>query len=174
MQTAKQSTKAKPRMTKFNSAKTPDVHHCNCFLIFSKEDEAKFYHGLRSIGAYDQKIQENHGQKWALTYTLEDFWQLHIKMMPDHHIENEIEPRIIFGEHQTIKSKPAHVELKQLLEKFGVNYALMTPTPEPCNHRILNTPSNPTDITKLGIALTFCLVAVVATVLVIYAVKKMK
>jgi hypothetical protein len=155
------------------SSKAQDFHHCNCFFNITKEDEIKLFNGLKSIGAYNQRLQEGHGQKWALTYVLDDYWQLHIKMMPDGRIECEIEARIIYLEHQTIRSKPAHCEMQQLLEKFGVRYAFITPTPEPCNNRILNTPGNPTDIGQLGMVFVFGLLAAAVVILTACVAKSM-
>lgn len=160
-------------MTSSDPAKALDAHHCNCFFAVPLGDEIKLYRGLKSIGAYDQKLQEDHGQKWALTLRLDDYWQLHIKMMPDRRIECEIEARIIYIEHR-IKSKSAHYEMRQLLEKFGIKYAFIQPIPEPCKNRVLNTPNNPTDITQLGMVFAFAALAVVVVVITVYAMKEMK
>lgn len=158
-----------------NSQKTLlDDSHCNCFLLVSDEDEIKLFNGLKSIGAYDQRFEQPHGQKWGLTYTLDDYWQLHVKMMSDRHIECEIEARIILAEHQTIKSKPAHYEMRQLLAKFGISPVFITPIPEPCSNRLLITPDNPTDITRIGIFLALCAVAIFVSVLTMYVIKRMK
>lgn len=122
---------------------------------------------LRRIGAYDQLLQEDHGQKWALTYAIDNFWQLHIKMMPDNHIEREIEARIRYAEHKTTDSKPAHEEMQQLLEKSGISdYAFVIPTPEACKNGFINTPTNPTDIVQIILVVGICLLAIAALVYV--------
>ena len=171
-QHSRKSSTNHDRRTNANEPEKIDAHHCNCFFNISKEDDLKLYQELIKIGAYDQKLQENHGQKWALTYACDDFWQLHIKMMPDRHIECEIEPRIRYLEHQTVRSKPAHQEMRQLLEKMGIKYAFITPIPGPCNNRILNTPNNPTDLTQLTLGFAIALFSVAVVITVTYLAKK--
>lgn len=146
-------------LAKANNIAKIDEHHCNCHIVSAPESQMKLFYALGGIGAYDQLLQENHGQKWSLTYVIDNYWQLHVKMMPDNHIECELEARIRLVEHKTEASKPAHEEMRQLLEKFSINYAFVTPIPEPCKNRLLNTPSNPTDIVEILLAAAVCLLA---------------
>lgn len=102
-------------------------------------------------GFYDiDPLQENHGQIWGLVKTLDDFWQIHVKVMPDGLIECEIEPKHDYpAEHlDQQNSFSGHHHVSYYLKNYRVPcHARMAPVS--CLVPAFKKPGNPVHISKL-------------------------
>ncbi len=145
-----------------------DNHHCRCHTI-SKEYVNRFKNSLLQEGFYDPSpLQENHGQIWGLVKKLDDFWQIHVKVMPEGLIEAEIEPRHAYPlEHlDQQNSFSGHQHVGYYLKKHRIPYRARI-APLTCLIPGFKKPSNPMHISALAVIVGVVLGTVVAVVAIV-------
>lgn len=148
--------------------KDEDPHHCRCFVI--DEEIKEFRKKLENGGLAEQLLEENHGQVFGLKLRLEEYWQIHIKVMPNKEIESEIEPPPDYpGAHLNPEhSYSAHKQLEEILNLTQTPYHKKIPTPITCIRPIIKKPVKPTHVTTIVLGVT----VVVVFVAVLYAIAK--
>ena len=144
-----------------------DPHHCRCFVI--DEELKKFHTKLQNLDFGYQIFENNHGQVFGLTKRLDEYSQVHVKVMPNGEIESEIEPPPEYpGAHLDLEnSYSAHRQVQEILQLISTPYNLKGRIPTTCIQPVIKKLENPTHITTIvaGVAL----VAVFAVAIVAVA-----
>ncbi len=142
-----------------------DPHHCHCFSIHDSYF-TQFRKGLKNLGFKEPLLQENHGQVFGLTKRLDEYTQIHVKVMKNGNIEAEMEypPDYPFAHLNKEHSYSAHSEVKQILDDLRISRAFRADTPISCIIRKIKKALNPTPVKTLVavVGVTIGLVAVLA------------
>ena len=137
-----------------------DPHHCRCFSI-DKKHYSDFEKKLKENGFIKPLLEENHGQILGLTKRLNEYSQIHVKLLSDGKIESEMEypPDYPFAHINQEHSYSAHYEIREILDAIMVPYSYQTNPPTSCLRRKIIQALNPSHAgaivlgTLLGIVL---------------------
>ena len=121
-----------------------DIHHCHCITILNVHFDL-LRKKLESNGFKDG-LQFQNGQLYGLIKKINEDEQIHIKLMPSGLIEAEIEPSqdYPFAHLNQKHCYPAHNQLVQLLNQFGIPYVKKWGTPLWCMRPVIVKPISPT------------------------------
>ena len=123
-------------------------------------------------GGFEEQIpQEDHGQILGIRKKLDEYMQIHLKIMRDLSIESEIEyqPEFPLAHLNQTHSYSAHKETHEIFNQLGISYILKQIPPLTCIKRKIIKAVKPSHWTTVvgGLALVGLVVAVVY-----YATKK--
>ena len=112
-----------------------DPHHCHCFKVMSLNNETIFE--MDQEGFKEQIFEMNHGQIFSRTKRLDEYTQIHFKILPNGTIESEIEypPDYPIAHLNPIHSYSAHKETRKILKYFSIPYKLKKIIPITCIQR---------------------------------------
>ena len=147
-----------------------DPHHCRCFQI------EKFDHNLEkqllNDGFVIPLFELNHGQKYGFQKKIDEYTQIHIKIMPNGAIEAETEypPSYPIEHLDSTYCYSGHKELEEILNYCQIPYTRKSEIPITCIDRIIIKSKNP--IHWSGIALALSAVVMVAVIVVLLSKRK--
>jgi len=113
-----------------------DPHHCYCFFI-SEENHNIFKTKLAKMGFKEPFLQENHNQFFGFTKRLDEYTQVHVKLLKNNCIESEMEypSDYPFAHLNEEHSYSAHYEIKEILDSMIIPYSYQTNPPTSCLRR---------------------------------------
>lgn len=131
-----------------------DLHHCHCFFI-SEDFHKTFKTKLEGIGFKDPFLQENHDQFFGLTKRLDEYTQIHVKLLKNNCIESEMEypPDYPFAHINEEHSYSAHYEIKEILDSMTIPYSYQTNPPTSCLRRKIIKALNPSHAGAIALGL---------------------
>jgi len=137
-----------------------DPHHCHCFQINSLSSET--ISKMKETGFKKQILEEPRGQIFSTTKRLDEYTQIHFKVLKDYTIESEMEypPDYPAAHLNSIHSYSAHKETEIILNHFSISYKVKRIPPITCIQRKIVKAIKPRHWTTI-------LGAVVAVVLVV-------
>ena len=147
-----------------------DPYHCRCFSIHNSQFD-NFRQQLENIGFKDTLLQENHGQVYGLVKRLDEYTQIHVKVIRNGSIEAEMEypPDYPVAHLNQEHSYSAHYELQEIMNSFGIPHTFRINPPLSCLQRIRKFANNPTHAKVIaGVALGAVAIGALA-----YALSKM-
>ena len=132
------------------STNNEDPHHCHCLYIESSYS-MQFRKGLENTGFKEPLLQEDHGQVFGLTKRLDEYNQIHVKVMKNGNIEAEIEypPDYPFAHLNQTHSYSAHDEMQLLLNALRIPYFFKINPPIACIRRKIVKAVKPTHVKVL-------------------------
>lgn len=140
-----------------------DPHHCRCYKLTSLDNDV-----LTKLleGGFEEQIpQEDHGQILGIRKKLDEYMQIHLKIMRDLSIEGEIEyqPEYPFAHTNKTHSYSAHKETQEIFNQLGISYILKQTPPLTCIKRKIIKAVKPSHWTTVvgGLILVGLAVAVV-------------
>ena len=140
-----------------------DPHHCRCFQLTSLNDD--MLTRLVERGFEEQVLQEDHGQILGMRKKLDNYIQIHVKIMKDLSIESEIEyqPEYPFAHTNKTHSYSAHKETQEIFNQLGISYFLKQTPPLTCIKRKIIKAVKPSHWTTVigGLALAGLVIAAV-------------
>ena len=145
-----------------------DPHHCHCFQITSLNSKIIFK--MKQTGFKKQILEEPRGQIFSTTKRLDEYAQIHFKVLQDGTIESEIEypPDYPIAHLNSTHSYSAHKETEIILDHFSIPYKLKRIPPTTCIKRKIIKAIKPSHwTTVLG-----ALVVVGVTIGILYTVSK--
>ena len=130
-----------------NNMDDEDAHHCRCFSI-TKENFSKFEKKISESGFVKPLFEEDHGHILGLTKRLDEYSQIHVKLMSNGVIESEIEypPDYPFAHLNNEHSYSAHDEIQSILNSLGITYTFRTIPPTTCIRRKIVKAFKPTHV----------------------------
>ena len=145
-----------------------DPHHCHCFQIISLSSET--ISKMKQTGFKKQILEEPRGQIFSTTKRLDEYTQIHFKVLQDGTIESEMEypPDYPIAHLNSIHSYSAHKETEIILNHFSIPYKLKKIPPITCIKRKIVKALKPSHWTTIFGAL----IAVVLVVGTIYMASK--
>lgn len=147
-----------------------DPFHCHCFSIH-QTNFTEFRKNLESIGFREPLLQINNGHVFGLTKRLDEYTQIHIKVMKNGNIEAEMEypPDYPVAHLNQEHSYSAHQEVQEIMSSFGIPHTFRISPPLSCLQRIRKFAQNPTHAKVIaGAALGVAAIGIIA-----YALSKM-
>ena len=145
-----------------------DPHHCHCFRVLSLNSET--ISKMEEAGFKKQILEEPRGQMFSRAKRVDEYTQVHFKVLQDGTIESEMEypPEYMFAHMNPEHSYSAHKETEMILNHFSIPYKLKRIPPVTCIKRKIIKAVEPSHWTTiLGIVL-----AVVVATGIIYAASK--
>ena len=122
-----------------------DPHHCHCFSLH-KNYFQNFKKKMESISFNDTILQEDHGQVYGLVKRLDEYTQIHVKVLKNGTIEAEMEypPSYPFAHLNQEHSYSAHDEIHTILNYLRMTYTYRIVPPTTCIMRRIKKAVNPT------------------------------
>ena len=147
-----------------------DPHHCHCFQVTSLNSQT--ISEMEQTGFKKQIFEEDHGQIFSRTKRLDEYTQIHFKVLQDGVIESEMEypPEYPIAHLNSIHSYSAHKETKMILDYFSIPHKLKRVPPITCIRQKIVKAIKPSHWTTILIAI----LGAVAIFGVIYAAFKSK
>ena len=132
-----------------------DPHHCYCFRIKDEYNYDLFRDGLEKLDFNEPFFQENHEQIFGLTKRLDEFTQIHIKLLEDGTIEGEMEypPDYPIAHLNQKHSYSAHKEIKIVLKHIQISYSHKWIPPFTCIRRKIIKAIDPTSTKTIIVGL---------------------
>ena len=98
------------------------------------------------MGFKEPFLQENHNQFFGFTKRLDEYIQVHVKLLKNNCIESEMEysPDYPFAHLNEEHSYSAHYEIKEILDSMIIPYSYQTNPPTSCLRRKIVQALNPT------------------------------
>ena len=126
-----------------------DSHHCHCFKVMSLSYETILE--MEQEGFKEQIFEENHGQIFSRARRVDEYTQIHFKILQDRTIESEMEypPDYPIAHLNPIHSYPAHEETRKILDYFSIPYKQKRIPPITCIHPRIIKAINPIHWTAL-------------------------
>ncbi len=137
-----------------------DPHHCHCFQILSLNSET--IDKMKQTGFKKQILEEPRGQIFSRTKRIDEFTQVHFKVLQDGTIESEMEypPEYMFAHLNPEHSYSAHKETEIILNHFSIPYKLKKIPPVTCIKRKIVKAVKPSHWTTiLGVVLAVAVIA---------------
>ena len=120
-----------------------DPHHCHCFKIqkFDRDMEKQLFND----GFIIPLLELNHGQIYSFEKKINEYTQIHIKIMPSGVIEVENEyPSSYPIEHlDSTYCYSGHKEIEKILNHYQIPYTRKSNIPITCIDRIIIKCKNP-------------------------------
>ena len=147
-----------------------DPHHCHCFQINSLSSET--ISKMKGTGFKKQILEEPRGQIFSRIKRLDEYLQIHFKVLQDGTIESEMEypPDYVFAHLNSGHSYSAHKETEIILNHFSISYKVKRIPPTTCIQRKIVKAIKPSHWTTILGALAIVVLVVGA----IYVVSKSK